>query len=568
MRSPLQYRQRALRAAIALPTALMVGFAGLPAAGAQSTSTTSSTTDSTSGATSSTAAGTTSASQKPSEVSQSVAGEQQKIVNDSLQTIKLDEGASVDHVDWISSHRVAVWVNSKAMPQQSPATPKLQQFQILLARDWYKNPKQTFPTLTVLDGLEADPNTPTWITWTNIVDQYADKNVNVILPVGGKASWYSDWQNTFPDLNYKWESFIMKEMLPIAEQGFRSNDSRAIVGMSMGATAALNIAGNNPNMFKFAGSYSGFLNASSWGAGPLYDYFTKLHLDPHFLQQGWGPYGSDDWKKHDPRNLTKNLKGTKIYVSAGLGQSDWGQPGSLVNTPVPPPAFASYGETASRITTKSFDAKARAEGLDVISDYPASGLHMWPYWQYQLEKSTPHILEALGVPADGREANCTPYGAIGIAAAAQKVGSCITDEFDVTGATGKGRQEDFRDGQGFWKEGDKDAYALYGDIVALYDKLNGPAGWLGFPKSNEIGSPDGKGRFVFFENGAIYWRLDLKGHAIPTSIFEEWRKSDFETGKLGYPTEDVKNIEGGISQKFEHGTITVVNGRATTTYAN
>lgn len=559
MRSPLQYRQRALRAAIALPTALMVGFAGLPAAGAQSTTSTEPPT------TTSTTAETPAPSSKvQSEVSQSDAGERQKFVNDYLGTIKGDNGATVDHVDWISSHRVAVWVKSKAMPQQSPATPELQQFQILLARDWYKKPTEKFPTLTVLDGLEADPNTPTWITWTNIVDQYADKNVNVILPVGGKASWYSDWQHQFEDLNYKWETFIMKEMLPIAEQGFRSSKTRAIVGMSMGATGALNIAENNPKEFKFAGSYSGFLNASSWGAGPLYDYFTILHLKPHFLQQGWGPYGSDDWINHDPRNRLKNLENTTVYVSAGLGQSDWGRPGSLVNTPVPPPQFATYGEIASHITTKSFERKARAEGVKVISDYPASGLHMWPYWQLQLEKSTPHILEALEVPEDGRKANCRPYGAIGIAAAAQNVGSCITDEFDVTGATGMGRQEDFRAGQGFWKKGDKDAYALYGDIVALYDKLNGPAGWLGFPKSNEMSTPDGQGRFVFFENGAIYWRLDLKGHAIPTSIFEEWRHSGFEAGKLGYPTADVENIEGGISQKFEHGTITVVNGKATT----
>ena len=559
MRSPLQYRQRALRAAIALPTALMVGFAGLPAAGAQPTSTTGST----SGATSSTAAGTTSVPQTPSEVSQSVAGEQRKIVNDYLKTIKLDEGASVDHVDWISSHRVAVWVKSAAMPQLGPDTPELQQFQILLARDWYKNPEEKFPTLTVLDGLEADPDTPTWITWTNIVDQYADKNVNVILPVGGKASWYSDWKETFDDLNYKWETFIMKEMLPIAEQGFRSTDSRAIVGMSMGATAALNIAENNPKNFKFAGSYSGFLNASSWGAGPLYDYFTILHLKPHFLQQGWGPYGTDGWTEHDPRKRLENLQGTKIYVSAGLGQSDWGQPGSLVNTPVPPPAFATYGEIASRITTRDFELKARAAGVDVTSSYPDSGLHMWPYWQFQLEKSTPDILEALGVPQDGREAKCRPYGAISIAAAAQNVGSCITDEFDVAGNAG--RQEDFRGGQIFWKRGDDKAHALYGDILARYDKLNGPAGWLGFPKTGELGTQDGKGRFVEFENGSIYWRLDLKAHQVPIPIRNVWAENGWENGRLGYPTEDPQNTTDGISQKFEHGTITVVKGVGTVT---
>lgn len=555
MRSPLQYRQRALRAAIALPTALMVGFAGLPAAGAQSTSTSGATSSTEAGT--STAAGTTSSSQTPPEVSQSVAGEQQKIVNDYLNTIKLGNNATVDHVDWISSHRVAVWVKSAAMPEQ------LQQFQILLARDWYKKPQDKFPTLTVLDGLEADPNTPTWITWTNIVDQYADKNVNVILPVGGKASWYSDWQKSFPDLNYKWETFIMKEMLPIAEQGFRSTDSRAIVGMSMGATAALNIAENNPRNFKFAGSYSGFLNASSWGAGPLYDLFTVQHVFPHNASDAWGPYQSDGWKNHDPRMRPENLKDTKVYVSAGQGQSDWGKPGSLVNTPVPPPWFASYGEIASHITTRDFEQKARAAGVEVTADYPDSGLHMWPYWQFQLQKSTPLILDALGVPAEGRAAKCAPYGAIGQLAATGVVGNCLTNEYDVAGNAG--RQEDFRGGQIFWKRGDDKANALYGDILARYDKLNGPAGWLGFPKTGELGTPDGKGRFVEFENGSIYWRLDLKAHQVPIPIRDVWRDNGWELGRLGYPIEDPQNTTDGISQKFEHGTITVVNGNHTVT---
>lgn len=555
MRSPLQYRQRALRAAIALPTALMVGFAGLPTAGAQSTSTTGATSSTEAGT--STAAGTTSDSQTPSAVSRSVAGEQQKIVNDYLDTIKLDNGATVDHVNWISNQRIAVFVKSAAMPQQ------LQQFQILLARDWYKNPSQTFPTLTVLDGLEADPNTPTWTTWTNIVEQYADKNVNVILPVGGKASWYSDWQKTFSDLNYKWETFIMKEMLPIAEQGFRSNNSRAIVGMSMGATAALNIAENNPDKFKFAGSYSGFLNASSWGAGPLYDLFTVQHVFPHNASDAWGPYRSQGWQDHDPRTRLGNLKNTKVYVSAGQGQSDWGQPGSLVNTPVPPPAFASYGEIASHITTRDFELKARAAGVDVTSDYPASGLHMWPYWQYQLAKSTPEILKALEVPNDGQKANCTPYGAIGALAATGVVGTCLTNEYDVAGNAG--RQEDFRGGQIFWKQGTDKAHALYGDILARYDKLNGPAGWLGFPTTGELGTPDGKGRFVEFENGSIYWRFDLKAHQVPSSIRKVWSDNGWEIGRLGYPIEDPQNTTDGISQKFEHGTITVVNGVGTVT---
>ena len=155
----------------------------------------------------------------------------------------LPEGVSVDRIEWLTNRRVAVFIRSAAMPEQ------LMQVQILLARDWHSNPQAKFPEVWALDGLRARDDENGWTIETNIEQFYADKNVNVILPVGGESSFYSDWQRPNNGKNYKWETFLTKELVPVLNNEFRSNDSRAVVGISMGGTAAINLAERNPHLF-------------------------------------------------------------------------------------------------------------------------------------------------------------------------------------------------------------------------------------------------------------------------------------------------------------------------------
>lgn len=138
----------------------------------------------------------------------------------------LPEGVSVDRIEWLTNRRVAVFIRSAAMPEQ------LMQVQILLARDWHSNPQAKFPEVWALDGLRARDDENGWTIETNIEQFYADKNVNVILPVGGESSFYSDWQRPNNGKNYKWETFLTKELVPVLNNEFRSNNSRAVVGIS------------------------------------------------------------------------------------------------------------------------------------------------------------------------------------------------------------------------------------------------------------------------------------------------------------------------------------------------
>ncbi len=465
-------------------------------------------------------------------------------VDNNPQVEGLPEGVSVDRIEWLTQRRVAVYIKSAAMPD------KPIQVQILLARDWHSNPQAKFPEVWALDGLRAREDESGWTIETNIEQFYADKNVNVVLPVGGESSFYSDWQKADNGKHYKWETFLTKELVPVLDNEFRSNGSRAVVGLSMGGTAAMNLAERNPHLFNFVGSFSGYLDTTTTGM-PTAIKASQMDAGGYNSEAMWGPIGSQDWIDHDPKLGIENLRGKTVYVSAGSGQDDYGQPDSVAKGPAVP---AGVGlEVISRMSTQTFERYAKKANVPIITRYRPSGVHSWEYWQYEMTQAWPFMANALNVPEGDRGAECNAVGAIAEATKNGAVGSCVNNEYDVAG--GKGKAQEFRNGSAFWSP-ETGAQVLFGSILAKYNALSGPAGWLGFPKTGELKTPDGKGRFVHFERGSIYWTPQTGAQAIPGDMFAEWGKSGYERGHLGYPVEEAQAVGGGYVQKFEKGYLT------------
>ena len=91
-------------------------------------------------------------------------------------------GVRVTNTFWYSDRRVAIWVYSPAMGTNI-------QVQLLLARDWNQSPQERFAQLYMLDGLRAQNDNNGWTINTDVENFYKDKNVNVVLPVGGESSF-------------------------------------------------------------------------------------------------------------------------------------------------------------------------------------------------------------------------------------------------------------------------------------------------------------------------------------------------------------------------------------------
>jgi len=401
-----------------------------------------------------------------------------------------NDRVKVTNIYWYSSRRVAIWVYSPAMKTNI-------QVQLLLARDWYAKPNARFPQLTMLDGLRAQDNQSGWILNTNVIDFYKDKNVNVVLPVGGESSFYTDWQQPDRGKHYMWETFLMKELPPILEKDWRSTKVRGIMGLSMGGSAAMMLAARNPGFYKFAASFSGILQFTSPGMAQAIQ-FAQNDGGGYDSEKMFGKPSDPAWQEHDPYLLADKLQGTSLYISSGngvIGPHD--QPSDI---PLLATNYAGVGlELLSRVTSQQFAIKLAEEGVAARVVYRPSGTHTWPYWQFEMQQAWPQAASALGLAGD--KVNCAVYGNFKKAAAKHKkvLGNCLTPDYAVPG----GRAQDFFGGRII--SGPKGPKIVVGAIGGAYSGAGGPGGPLGLPTSDELSTRDRKGRYNTFQRGRITW---------------------------------------------------------------
>ncbi|WP_248949981.1 alpha/beta hydrolase, partial [Rhodococcus opacus] len=114
------------------------------------------------------------------------------------------------------------------------------------------------PTLYLLNGAGGGEDSATWQARTDVVDFFADKNVNVVTPMEGAFSYYTDWEQTDPELgNNKWTTFLTQELPPIVDSALGTNGVNSIAGISMAGSSVLSLAQSAPGLYESVGAYSG-----------------------------------------------------------------------------------------------------------------------------------------------------------------------------------------------------------------------------------------------------------------------------------------------------------------------
>jgi len=96
---------------------------------------------------------------------------------------------------------------------------------------------------------------------------------------------------------------------------------------------------------------------------------------------------------------------------------------------------------------------------------------------------------------------------------------------------------------------------VHGAIRDRYVQFGGPEGWLGFPLTDETATPDGRGRYNHFEHGSIYWSPATGAFEVHGAIRDKWAELGYERGWLGYPRSDEVGFDDGRVSLFEHGAI-------------
>ncbi|MDO3650953.1 alpha/beta hydrolase [Nocardia mangyaensis] len=248
--------------------------------------------------------------------------------------------------------------------------------------------------LYLLDGLRAPAGHSQWTTDTDALRQFAGDDVTLVFPVGGRSSFYTDWYRPSSTNNqtttYKWETFLTRELPDFLAGRGISRTNNAIVGASMGGNAALILAAHHRDQFRFAGSFSGFVN-------PTYPRWNEA-MRAAMLGEGgfhvddmWGPAGDPAWSRNDATVQAERLRGLPIYVTSGNGL-----PG-----PLDPPHGP--GDTVNAMSLEAMTAVAAGIFRDRVTELDISarvdilnGNHTWPYWAQSLTTARPMILDALG----------------------------------------------------------------------------------------------------------------------------------------------------------------------------
>jgi diacylglycerol O-acyltransferase/trehalose O-mycolyltransferase len=242
---------------------------------------------------------------------------------------------------------------------------------------------ERWPVLYLLHGCCDTPDS--WTRETDVEDIPELRDVLVVTPEGGDVGWYTNWWNHGAGGPPRWETFHLTELRRLLERSYGAGHRRAIAGLSMGGAGALTYAARHRGMFRAAASYSGVVH-------PL--------MDPYGLLDAFGFFGAPDpyaiwgdpnaqraiWEAHDPVSLAKALRGDALFLSVGDGTAG----------PFDPPDAFDGSEAWLHEMNLLLAARLAQLRIPVTTDFYGPGTHTWPYWERELHRSLPLLLDALG----------------------------------------------------------------------------------------------------------------------------------------------------------------------------
>jgi diacylglycerol O-acyltransferase/trehalose O-mycolyltransferase len=259
------------------------------------------------------------------------------------------------------------------------------------------------PTLYLLNGAGGGEDSATWQRKTDVMNFFQDKNLNVVTPLEGAFSYYTDWVNDDPELGrQKWQTFLTQELPPVIDAEFNTNKVQSISAISMTATSVLNLAIAAPGLYKSVGAYSGCAETSTPVGQGAIQLVTGIRGGADIANM-WGPVGSQGWIDNDPVVNAEKLRGTELYVSTGSGlpgphdtlanPAMNGEPANLANQII----VGGIIEAAVNYCTHNLAYRLNQLQIPAQFDFKPTGTHSWGYWQDDLHNSWPMIARSLNV---------------------------------------------------------------------------------------------------------------------------------------------------------------------------
>ncbi|MFI2233580.1 alpha/beta hydrolase [Nocardia testacea] len=302
------------------------------------------------------------------------------------------DGSRIVKAEYKDDRNLRLYVNSVAMDKD-----------IVVDVQRPADASEPRPTLYLLNGAGGGEDSASWQAQTNTLDFLSDKNVNVIQPIGGAWSYYTDWIKDDPALGRnKWRTFFTEELPPLIDGALGTNGVNAIAGLSTSGTTVLALPIAKPGLYKAAAAYSGCAQTSD----PVGSEFVKLTVNTWGggdTDNMWGPQGSPEWAANDPYVHAEGLRGLELYVSTGNGL-----PGRWDTLNGPHTLPGSYGlanqilvggviEAGTNFCTHNLKTRLDSLGIPATFNFRDTGTHSWGYWEDEFKASWPVLARGLGL---------------------------------------------------------------------------------------------------------------------------------------------------------------------------
>ena len=261
------------------------------------------------------------------------------------------------------------------------------------------------PTLYLLNGAGGGQDAASWTAQTKAQEFFADKHVNVVMPIGGRFSYYTDWRNPDPVLGVnEWRTFLTEEIPPLMEAHLGSTGVNTIAGLSSSGTSVLQLAIAAPGLYRGVASYSGCAQTSD-PIGQRYVRTTVEVWGQGDADNMWGPNSDPEWVAQDPVVHAEGLRGLALYISNGSGlpgpHDTLTDPGIGGNGPKLANQMIVGGiiEAATNYCTHNLQNRLNELGIPATYSFRDTGTHSWGYWEDDLHASWPLLAGAMNIPA-------------------------------------------------------------------------------------------------------------------------------------------------------------------------
>lgn len=234
-------------------------------------------------------------------------------------------GITVNGWRWISGRTLEVDISTAKVAAHAVNGPH--RVRITLPNDYFSSGATRYPVLYLLHG-GAGGNSAQWTTGGGDVEGITNgRPIITVMPDGGKVGWYTNWVSQTGGAQ-AWKDFHVGQLIGWIDANLRtiaSKSGRAIAGLSMGGFGVIRYAQDRPDLFAYAGSFS--------GAVDLNDYGTRSVIGEQAMQNGYSPsapFGNpfppfdSGYRSLDPVTRASRLAGVNValYVGAGINDVD------------------------------------------------------------------------------------------------------------------------------------------------------------------------------------------------------------------------------------------------------